>query len=523
MAHPSFPRVPLISLRTWFRGFDVNWLTRLLLAVAGGFVMSLAYAPTSFGPAALVGAALVIAASWRVRMACGALFGFASGLSFFIPLMNWLTVIGVDAWLLLGAYCALWWALQGAGIALVSRLRGAVLWVPAIWVLQEALRDRIPFGGYPWGRLGFSQADSSIADYAALIAVPGVTFVSALIATLAVVAVIAVHQRRTPRVLLPLGGVVVLVAISFVIPTPTAGEGPNPTAVIAVVQGGTPQTGMGAMDVRREVLDNHVRETLILANEIRAGDVQRPDVVLWPENSTDISPFTDATVTADISRAARAVGVPILVGAVTDVPDDVTRVQNVGILWDPQTGPGHIYVKNQPVPFGEFIPFRELLSKYIARFDRIPRDFIAGSEPGVISANGVVLGNVICFEVAYDQVVHSVVEGGAEVITVQTNNATYAQTSQPEQQLQIERIRSVETGRAVVVAATTGVSAFIAPDRRIIAAMGEDQTGFLVEEVPLRTSLTLSTIVSPALEVVIVLIAVLAMIMAAVKTRRLAP
>jgi apolipoprotein N-acyltransferase len=498
-------------------------LGRFLLALSGGFVTSLAFAPTSFGPAALVGAALIIAASWRTSIAFGAIYGFTSGLAFFIPLMNWLTVVGVDAWLLLGAYCALWWALQGIGIALVSRLRGAVVWVPAVWVLQEALRDRIPFGGYPWGRLGFSQADSSLADYAALIAVPGVTFVAALIASLAVVAVISVWKREFSRAVPSLGVIVVLVGISFVIPTPTTGEGSDPTAVIAVVQGGTPQTGMGAMDVRRAVLDNHVRETLTLANEIRRGAVPRPDVVLWPENSTDINPFKDPTVAADISRAARAVGVPILVGAVTDVPNDDSMVQNVGILWDPQTGPGHIYVKNHPVPFGEFIPFRDVLSQYIGRFDRIPRDFIAGDEPGVIEANGIVLGNVICFEVAYDEVVHAVVEGGAQVITVQTNNATYAQTSQPEQQLQIERIRSVETGRAVVVAATTGVSAFIAPDRRVIAAMGEDETGFMVEEVPLRTSLSISTIVSPVLEVFIVIMAVLAMIIAIIERRRLAP
>jgi apolipoprotein N-acyltransferase len=175
------------------------------------------------------------------------------------------------------------------------------------------------------------------------------------------------------------------------------------------------------------------------------------------------------------------------------------------------------------VPFGEFIPFRDLLSQYIGRFDRIPRDFIAGDEPGIIEANGIVMGNVICFEVAYDEVVHAVVEGGAQVLTVQTNNATYAQTSQPEQQLQIERIRSVETGRAVVVAATTGVSAFIAPDRRVIAAMGEGQTGFMVEEVPLRTSLSISTIVSPALEVFIVIMAVLAVMIAIVERRRLDP
>lgn len=496
-------------------------LLRMLAAIAGGAVLSLAFAPVSFGPAGLLGAALVIASQWRISALRGALLGYLAGLSFFVPLMTWLTVVGTDAWLLLSAFCALWWALQGAGIAVVSRLRGAVLWVPAVWVLQEALRDRVPFGGYPWGRLGFSQADISVADYAAWFAVPGVTFIAALVATLSVQSVMHLVQRTPRRAALPLAVAAGIVALSFIIPTPVAGEGSRPTALIAVVQGGTPQTGMGAMDVRRAVLDNHVRETLTLANEVRAGREPAPEIVIWPENSTDIDPFRDPTVAADITRAARAIGVPILVGAVTEVPGDPTKVRNVGVLWDPESGPGQVYVKNHPVPFGEYIPFRDLLTQFIGRFDRIPRDFIAGDTPGVIETDGVILGNVICFEVAYDEVVHAVVEGGAQVLTVQTNNATYAQTSQPEQQLQIERIRSVETGRAVVIAATTGVSAFIAPDRTIVSSLGEETTGFLVEEVPLRTSVTLSTAWSPFIEWLIAALALLAWAFGIIRTRRL--
>lgn len=494
---------------------------RLLLAVSGGLVMSLAFAPVSFGPAAIVGAALVIASQWRTSARRGLLLGFAAGLSFFIPLMTWLTVVGTDAWLLLSAFCALWWALQGVGVALVSRLRGASLWVPSIWVLQEGLRDRVPFGGYPWGRLGFSQADVAMADYAAWVAVPGVTFLTALVATLTVQAVIHLSRHNRREAVTPLLIAVAISVLAFAIPTPTAGEGSRPSAVMAVVQGGTPQTGMGAMDVRRAVLDNHVRETLTLANAVRAGEESAPEIVIWPENSTDIDPYRDPTVAADITRAARAIGVPILVGAVTEVPGNDSQVRNVGILWDPESGPGQIYVKNHPVPFGEYIPFRDVLSRYIGRFDRIPRDFIAGETPGVIDAGGIVLGNVICFEVAYDEVVHAVVDGGAQVLTVQTNNATYAQTSQPEQQLQIERIRSVETGRAVVVAATTGVSAFIAPDRTIVSSLGEDETGYLVEEVPLRESVSLSTMVGPFIEWSIVLAGLLAWVFAAVRARRL--
>lgn len=494
---------------------------RVLLAMAGGLVMSLAFAPVSFGPAAIIGAALIIGSQWRISAGRGLLLGFLAGLSFFTPLMTWMSVVGTDAWLLLSAFCALWWALQGVGVALVSRVRGATLWVPSIWVLQEALRDRVPFGGFPWGRLGFSQADYTMADFSAWVAVPGVTFLAALVATLAVQAVIHLRQRTRRDAMLPILLIAGITAVSFLVPTPTEGEGLRPTVVMAVVQGGTPQIGMGAMDVRRAVLDNHVRETLTLANAVRDGVEPAPEIVIWPENSTDIDPFRDPTVAADITRAARAMGVPILVGAVTEVPDDDTRVRNVGILWDPQSGPGQVYIKNHPVPFGEYIPFRDVLTKYIGRFDRIPRDFISGQTPGVMDMGGIVLGNVICFEVAYDEVVHAVVNGGAQVLTVQTNNATYAQTSQPEQQLQIERIRSVENGRAVVVAATTGVSAFIAPDRTIVSSLGENETGYLVEEVPLRESLTLSTRVGPFIEWSIVLAALLAWGVAGVRARRL--
>lgn len=500
-------------------------LARLIAAAVGGAVLSLAFAPVSFGPAAFVGAALVIASLWRASALRGAGIGFVGGFAFFTPLMNWLTVVGTDAWLMLGAFCASWWALQGVGIALVSRLPGAALWVPSVWVLQEALRDRIPLGGYPWGRLGFSQADITMSNYAAWVAVPGVTFIVALVATVGVQVVIKIHEReeslRARTVARPVALIVAVAAVSFAIPTPVGGEGDRPSAVVAVIQGGTPQIGMGAMDVRRVVVDNHVRETLALAASIEAGDEPAPDVVIWPENSTDIDPFEDPTVAADISRAAGAVGAPILVGAVTDVPGDPTKVQNVGILWDPVTGPGQIYVKNQPVPFGEFIPFRDVLTRFIGRFDRIPRDFIAGDEPGVFDVDGVVLGNLICFEVAYDHVVDAVVHGGAEMLTVQTNNATFAFTSQPEQQLQIERIRSVETGRAVVIAATTGISAFISPDRTIVSMLDELETGYLVEEVPLRNSYSLSTIVSPIIEWLVAIIAVLAWGAAVVRTRRL--
>ena len=145
-------------------------------------------------------------------------------------------------------------------------------------------------------------------------------------------------------------------------------------------------------------------------------------------------------------------------------------MRNSGVVWDPQTGPGERYVKRHPVPFGEYIPFRAQLSGWIERLDQIPRDFYAGDRPGNLDVGPAAVGDVICFEVAYDGLVRDVVTGGADVLVVQTNNATYNGTGQPQQQMAMSRLRAVEHGRTVLVAATSGISAVVAPDGEVVAA-----------------------------------------------------
>jgi len=168
------------------------------------------------------------------------------------------------------------------------------------------------------------------------------------------------------------------------------------------------------------------------------------------------------------------------------------HVSNTGIVWSPSTGPGERYVKRHPVPFGEYIPFREQLSGITDRLDQIPRDFVAGPEPGVLDVGPVRVGDVICFEVAYDGLVRDVVDGGARVLVVQTNNATYNGTGQTEQQLAMSRLRAVEHGRSVLVAATSGISAVVMPDGRVVQRSGELTTQTLVADVPLRAGRTVA-------------------------------
>jgi apolipoprotein N-acyltransferase len=289
------------------------------------------------------------------------------------------------------------------------------------------------------------------------------------------------------------------VAGAVAVPVPTAGTttGGPAHAVIAIVQGNVPRLGLDEFAQRRAVTANHAAETKRLAADVAAGRLPKPQLVLWPENATDDDPFHDQIARSLIESAVRAVGVPVLVGAVLDGPG--SHVRNAAIVWSPTTGPGAIYVKRHLVPFGEYIPGRGLLTHLgISQFSLIPRDFAAGRRPGVLQVGPVRLADVICFEVADDTVVRQAVKGGGRLLAVQTNNATYEHVGdsgdggETAQQLEISRLRAVEHGRAVVVAATSGVSALIAPDGRVLWRSGVFTPAVRVADVPLRDPRTVA-------------------------------
>jgi apolipoprotein N-acyltransferase len=183
--------------------------------------------------------------------------------------------------------------------------------------------------------------------------------------------------------------------------------------------------------------------------------------------------------------------VPVLVGAVTDGPG--RYVSNRGIVWDPTTGPGDSYVKRHPVPFGEYIPYRSLVRKITTKVDLVPRDFAKGTRSGVLTVGPARLGDVICFEVAYDGVVRDAITGGGRLLVVQTNNATFGRSGETSQQLAMGRLRAVEHGRTVLVAATSGVSAVIAPDGHLQDESRVFTRKVMVQRVVLRDDRTLAT------------------------------
>jgi apolipoprotein N-acyltransferase len=390
--------------------------------------------------------------------------GFAFGLGFFVPLVSWAGVyVGPVPWLLLAVAVAGLIAPAGLGLALATRTPFWPLTAGAIWVADEAVRDRGPYGGFPWGRLAFSQAPGPYLKLAALGGAPLVTFAVATTGALLAAAVLAGTaayrnaDRRRPLGLLAgtavAGGLAVALA-GLAVPLPA----PTGSVTVAVIQGNVPRLGLDFNEQKRAVLANHVARTEELAGQIRRHQVPKPAFVIWPENSSDISPFDDPTAYAMIDKAVQDIGVPVLIGTILDGPG--RYISNTGIVWDPKTGPGARYTKRHPVPFGEYIPFRSVARQVSSAVDRV-HDFKGGKRPGVLRMAGTPVGDVICFEVAYDNLVRDAVKAGGQVLVVQTNNATFGHTDETWQQLAMARLRAVESDRGVLVAATSGASAVI--------------------------------------------------------------
>ena len=494
-------------------------LARVFVAALAGIAAAASFEPIRWVYLLPFAVAALTVATLGTTLRRGFLVGTVFGTAFMLTLLPWLQVIGPDAWIALSLIEGLFYGLLGVGTVAVSRLPGWPLWTACLWVGVETLRGTIPFGGFPWGRLAYATVDTPVAPLFAYTGAAGVTFAVALVGTVLVWA--GFRVRRAPA--RALGGIVatcllVSVASAFPLHQPSPNEDRS-SVTVAAVQGNVPGEGMDAFAERRVVLDNHVSATKALADRVDAGLTRQPDFVIWPENSTDIDPFADPTVHADIQEAVDAVGVPVLVGAMVDGPEP-DEVLNQGIVWHPATGPGERYSKKHPVPFGEYIPFRDQLAKLFTRLDQIPRDMRPGTEPGLLEMNGTLIGDVICFEVAYDELVRDVVQGGAQLVVVQTNNATYMGTGQVEQQFAISRLRAIETGRSVVVAATNGVSGVIDPRGEVVERAPVRSQEVLVQTVLLPDGVPLGIRIGAWVEVLLSLTAAAAVVIGGVLGRR---
>ncbi|MFG1796633.1 apolipoprotein N-acyltransferase [Nocardia sp. NPDC049149] len=452
---------------------------------------------------------LVVRGDGRLRGGFG--YGFLAGLGFFVPLLPWTGIyVGPVPWLALSTVCAVYVGLFGVLVRLVGRLPGWPLWVAAAWTTAEWARSSFPFGGFPWGRLAFGQADGWFLSLASIGGAPlvsfAVAFTGAAAAALVLLVWTVVHRGRASRagfavaaatlVVMPVAGLL----LGLTLPAPDQGDR---TITVAAIQGSVPRLGLDFNAQRRAVLDNHVRRTEELARAVTAGAAKKPDVVIWPENSSDIDPLRNADAAALITRASEQIGAPILVGAVL-VNGDRTTTNSV-IVWNGAAGPGERHDKKIIQPFGEYLPMRSFFRLFSEYADRAGY-FVPGNGDGVVRAAGVDIGVATCYEVAFDRAFEDAMRAGAQLLTVPTNNATFGDSEMTYQQLAMSRVRAVEHGRALVVAATSGVSAIITADGAVRQESPQFVPAALVADLPLRTSNTLATIVGPAPERLLVIV-----------------
>ena len=497
---------------------------RLLLAVLSGLAMGFAFEPYAIWPLAFAGIAGLTILAHGCRPRRGFAVGYFFGLAMLPVAIGWVRVIvggGAVAYLgvigLIG-FEALFFGLGGIALSLVGRLRFWPVMAAACWSGMEYVYARYPFGGFGWTRSAYTAVNTPLSGVLPMIGTAGLSFVVALLAQCVAWLVIKIIRSRVelgPRLLakiiIPALAVwLIAMGAGFALrgwnPDPASGTGQS--AHVGIVQGNVPGKGIDALGRMRTVTANHYKETAHLVGEASRGKYPKPDFILWPENSTDIDPTVDPITHDQIQSAAELAGVPIFVGAVMNGPGPDER-QTSGLWWDPQRGIVARYDKRNLVPFGEWIPFRDQLLPIFPILKLVGAQSVPGTKPGALTVplslgggpeQQVTVGDAICFELAYDDTIYDVINGGAQLFMVQSNNATFTGTGQVAQQFAITRARAMETRREIAVATTNGVSGFIGRDGRVEWQTKERTADSTVVTMPLRTAITPAVRIAPWLE-----------------------
>lgn len=478
----------------------------LTLAVLAGWLMDLGFPDRDWWPLTLLGTAVMMTSVRGVGFGKALIIGAIGGFSFYGMMIWWLTVyLGLVPWIALTLLQVLFFALGMALIALIWRygsrhwdtIAGRLGIVPALvggaWMLREALTSVFPFGGFAWGRISQSQSEGPLASLVAWVGTSGMSFLLAWAAAL-VVALVA--ETRLPLESRASLGVAVALALLVwpAYPVTTSGS----LRVLAVQ--GNADAGLFAQYERGDNLRDHY----LVTKELYGLDV---DVVVWPENASDIDPLRFPEAAAIATEVSREMGAPLIVGTITKSEEETF---NTILLWDFDDELGQSVVRDQydkihPVPFAEYLPARDFFYPLAPPlFDMIPRDYSFGERDAVFDVAGAVGGVAICYDIVDDEILWSMMDGGADIIFAPTNNADFGQTDQSVQQLAIAKMRAIETGRSVVNISTVGTSAIMDPTGVELDRLPTYTEGYMVMDVPLATYQTPATLIGRNIELGVV-------------------
>ena len=459
---------------------------RPLSAGLAGMVLVLAFAPWQW--AALtplcLWALLALMRGCPARQSFG--IGYAFGLGQFGIGVSWVFVsihehgnadmaLAMALTAALIAFLALFPAAVAAVTAALARVSAArLIWIfPAVWVAGEWVRSWI-FTGFPWLAIGYSQSDGPLAGYAAVFGVLGVGAI--LAGTAAVLEFIRTASGRGRGVALAvllavwIGGFA-LRAVSWTHP-----EG-EPLAV-ALVQGNVPQENK--WDARR-------------ADEIlaRYADLTEPllgtPLIVWPEAALPrVYHELAGTYLTQLQVAAAAAGSEILLGLLRFDPERRVYLNSVLLLGlDRQ-----FYDKRHLVPFGEYFPVPDLVRHWMQVLEMPYSDLGAGPpRPELLHAHGLPLATFICYEAVFGNEVIRDLPAARLLVNV-SNDAWFGRSFAPHQHFQIARLRAIETGRDLIRATNTGVTALVDASGRVRARLPSFEAGVLQGEVQPRVGAT---------------------------------
>jgi apolipoprotein N-acyltransferase len=452
------------------------------VSAVAGLALSVSFPPAELWPVAFLAVAPLL---WLLRgagPARGFALGLAFGLAFFGATLYWIFQFGALAWIALTVASALAVGVVGLlGCAVVDPghpLRSAI-GLASLWTLVDWVRGMWPLGGFTWGGLGVSQVDDRVLLPLATVAgVWGVTFVVVLVNAIVVEALAGGGGRRRRGARLVLAAVVVVAPVAIPFSRPN-----GPTLDVASLQ----------VDVRAADGATGADEDLQVARlnielDRTLTTTSPPDLVLWGEGALDPAAASDAPTLDAVRQVVAEVGVPTVIGAVID---DETGAERTSVLVLDASGQTiDRYDKVHLVPFGEYVPFRDELG-WVDAIRQIPVDRVPGTTIATLAVPGLPgFATPICFENSFPSVPRAMVRAGATFLVVPVNNASYGFTAASDQHLQMSRMRAVETGRWVVDAAISGVTAFVDPRGSVLDRTELFQTTILRHRIQASTAET---------------------------------
>jgi apolipoprotein N-acyltransferase len=426
-------------------------LVNLLLSAFSGLLLSAAFEPLSLWWVAPIALALEMYALSQSERKYHSVLSFA--LTFNLVLLHWTsTYVGSVPWVILAVGLSFFY------LPLVAVKRLGIASFPLIFIVMEEIRNRFPFQGFGWARIAYSQAD---APYAKIAAHGGAVALSAITVLIGLVLCYLFQKQFRLLILLPL--LIVLVPIDVQM---------NQTTQALMIQGNVPKLGLDFNSRAKEVFFNHVKET-----DIALKENKKVDFILWPENSVDVDPFRNP----EVFEALNSYKFPIIVGAIVGRDDEIL---NTSILWTKESQ--NVYIKQHLTPFGEYIPLRSLASKISPFVDDV-RDFSPGDESTIFTVDKAKIAPIICYELLDDQILEKAAKS-SNLFAVQTNSATFGDSAQSAQQLQITRIRAIEHSRNILSVSTTGYSAVIDYNGKVLQKSDLGTAQHLYAEIGLISS-----------------------------------